>query len=369
MPDSNARRHLDFKPRCFVPLPHHQRPSRHIRSVLRSGNGERSRQVSRSGSQLVDGSSFRTPPPHQINSNHRLSRPDEHTSRLALRLGYQIQAFVHAVNEVDVRMAGWSEDDAGAIRNAASRVRGQIVTSKISLGFDDHPSRASVYQDLSEQFARNFDGVAIVKRARQYAALRCQLAPFHCTIIIAQMRLFTGIDLPPDVIANLEELLLRLKPSAQISWSPPRNLHVTTKFIGEWLEERLAELKAALGTVAARAPIPVSIEKLGYFPNPHSPRVFWAGISGGDELAGLASDTETALVPLGIAKEERAYSPHLTLARIKTPGKQPALLQAVAKLTSLQFGSFIADRFYLYHSRTAPSGSVYTKLAEFPLAK
>ena len=193
--------------------------------------------------------------------------------------------------------------------------------------------------------------------------------PFHSTIIIAQMRLFTGMDLPQNVVTNLEELLVRLKPAAQINWSPPRNLHITTKFIGEWPEERLAALKAALASLRAREPIPISIEKLGFFPNPHSPRVFWAGIHAGDELAGLARDTEAALAALGIAKEDRAYSPHLTLARIKTPGKQPALLQAVAKLPSLEFGSFTADRFYLYHSRTAPSGSVYTKLAEFPFAK
>jgi 2'-5' RNA ligase len=121
--------------------------------------------------------------------------------------------------------------------------------------------------------------------------------------------------------------------------------------------------------LSARAPISVSIEKLGFFPNPHSPRVFWAGIHAGDSLASLARDTEAALIPLGVAKEERAYSPHLTLARIKTSGKQPALLQAVAKLPSLEFGSFVADWFFLYQSRTAPSGSVYTKLAEFPFAK
>jgi 2'-5' RNA ligase len=183
------------------------------------------------------------------------------------------------------------------------------------------------------------------------------------------MRLFTGIDLSPDVVTNLEDLLVRLKPSSQINWSPPRNLHLTTKFIGEWPEERLAELKAALTGLPVRAPISISVEKLGFFPNPHSPRVFWAGIHADAGLAGLARDTETALAALGVAKEERAYSPHLTLARIKTPGKQPALLQAVAKLPSLDFGSFTADRFFLYHSRTAPSGSVYTKLAEFPLAK
>jgi 2'-5' RNA ligase len=183
------------------------------------------------------------------------------------------------------------------------------------------------------------------------------------------MRLFTGLDLPSDIVTNLEDLLVRLKPTAQINWSPPRNLHITTKFIGEWPEERLAELKTALTGLPARAPIPVSIDKLGFFPNPHSPRVFWAGIHAGDSLASLARDTESALLPLGIAKEERAYSPHLTLARIKTPGKQPALLQAVAKLPSLEFGTFVADRFYLYQSRTGPSGSVYTKLAEFPFAK
>ena len=184
-----------------------------------------------------------------------------------------------------------------------------------------------------------------------------------------QMRLFIGIDLTPEVIANLEGLLERLKPAAQINWSPPRNLHITTKFVGEWPEQRLEELKSVLGMLPARQPINIAIEKLGFFPNPHSPRVFWAGVHAGDDLTGLARDTEEELTRLGIAKEERAYSPHLTLARVKAPGKQPALLQAVAKLPSLDFGSFVADRFYLYQSRTAPTGSVYTKLAEFPFAK
>jgi 2'-5' RNA ligase len=183
------------------------------------------------------------------------------------------------------------------------------------------------------------------------------------------MRLFTGIDLSPEVVENLQDVLLRLKPAAQINWSAPENLHITTKFIGEWPEDRLPELTAALGTLPGREPLSIAVEKLGFFPNPHSPRVFWAGVHAGEGLAQLARDTETALAPLGIAKEDRAFSPHLTLARIKTPGKQTALLQAVAKLPSLDFGNFVGDRFYLYRSKTAPTGSVYTKLAEFPFAK
>jgi 2'-5' RNA ligase len=183
------------------------------------------------------------------------------------------------------------------------------------------------------------------------------------------MRLFAAIELPVEVVGNLEDLLRRLQPAAKINWSPPENLHVTTKFIGEWPEDRLPELTAALNTLPMRAPISIAVEKLGFFPNPHAPRVFWAGVHAGEGLAQVARDTETALVPLGVAKEDRPFSPHLTLARIKTPGRQTALLQAIAALPSLDFGNFVADRFYLYRSKTAPTGSVYTKLEEFPFSK
>jgi len=180
------------------------------------------------------------------------------------------------------------------------------------------------------------------------------------------MRLFTAIDLTPEVIANLESLLTRLQPTARMNWSPIENLHITTKFIGEWPEERLQDLTRALEALPARTAIPIAIEKLGFFPNPQAPRVFWAGVHAGEPLTQLARETEDALAALGIAKEQRPYSPHLTLARIKTPGKQPALLKAVAALPSVDFGRFIAGRFFLYRSKTAPSGSLYTQLAEFP---
>lgn len=63
------------------------------------------------------------------------------------------------------------------------------------------------------------------------------------------MRLFTALDLPPEIVDRLGQLIARLKPVARIKWSPPANLHVTTKFIGEWPEERLDELKSALASI------------------------------------------------------------------------------------------------------------------------
>jgi 2'-5' RNA ligase len=182
------------------------------------------------------------------------------------------------------------------------------------------------------------------------------------------MRLFLALDLPGDVVRNLETLVDRLKPTARIQWSPPANLHITTKFIGEWPEHRLEELKAALAGIPGREPLSVTIHRLGFFPNPHSPRVFWCGIDGAG-LKELAADTDHATASLGIESQKREYSPHLTLARIKERIDLQPLREAVAALPSLEFGSLVARSFFLYHSRPQRSGSVYTKLAEFPLSK
>ena len=182
------------------------------------------------------------------------------------------------------------------------------------------------------------------------------------------MRLFTGLDVPAEVVANLEELLRRLKPTARIGWSPLANLHVTTKFIGEWPEDRLGELTAALGGLPGREVIAVRIRRVGFYPNPHSPRNFWCGIEA-PGLAELAADIDSATAALGIPGERRAFSPHLTLARMKDRVELQPLRDAIAALPTLEFGAFQADRFFLYRSKLRPTGSVYTKLAEFPLTK
>jgi 2'-5' RNA ligase len=163
-------------------------------------------------------------------------------------------------------------------------------------------------------------------------------------------------------------LLRRLKPAARIQWSPPANLHVTTKFIGEWPEARLGELKTVLEGLPGRDAVPVRIRGVGFFPNPRSPRVFWCGIEA-PGLPELAADTDSATAELGIPREDRAFSPHLTLARIKERVDLQPLREEIAALPSLEFGSFQAASFYLYQSTLRRTGSVYTKLAEFPLTK
>jgi RNA 2',3'-cyclic 3'-phosphodiesterase len=182
------------------------------------------------------------------------------------------------------------------------------------------------------------------------------------------MRLFTGIALPEEVTGHLTRLIERLRPHAHFKWTPVYNLHLTTKFIGQWPEERLQELISALQPLGNRAPIAIQVEGLGWFPNPHSPRVLWTGVKAGPELAQLAADTDEATSTLGIPKETKKYSPHLTIARIKDVVPLSPIRQAIAALPAVDFGSFTADRFYLYLSKPGPSGSIYTRLAAIPLS-
>ena len=183
------------------------------------------------------------------------------------------------------------------------------------------------------------------------------------------MRLFTGISIPEDVVANLTLLLDALRPTAHLQWSSPYNFHITTKFIGEWPQERLPELEVALRGISTVARIPININGMGWFPNPHSPRILWTGIKAPQSLADLALQTDSALAPLGIPVENRPYSPHLTLARTRDFGTPLApLRQAIAQLPSVDFGHFEADRFALYLSKPGAGGSIYTQLAEFPFA-
>ena len=180
------------------------------------------------------------------------------------------------------------------------------------------------------------------------------------------MRLFTALDLPLDVSANLTDLLRKLKPRADITWTKPENLHITLKFIGEFPEERIDEMKRALESVPRRGAIPVSLRRVGFYPNPHSPHSFWCGIEA-PGIETLAADSDAAAATLGVEREGRAFSPHLTLARIKERVPMQSLREAIAKLPSLEFGKFEARSFFLYRSKMGPGGSVYTKLSEFSL--
>lgn len=181
------------------------------------------------------------------------------------------------------------------------------------------------------------------------------------------MRLFTGISLPFEVRRNIEFLYQHLQPLADLRWSPPDNLHVTTKFIGQWPEERLDDIKQALQAMPKPSAFALDIGGLGWFPNPHHPRVFFAGVRAPAELGTLAAATQDALAGIGVPREDRDYAPHLTLARISETVDLLPLKRAIAGLPSVDFGRIDVRKFNLYLSAPGAGGSVYSVLEEFAL--
>jgi 2'-5' RNA ligase len=179
------------------------------------------------------------------------------------------------------------------------------------------------------------------------------------------MRLFTAIDLPDEMRLRLERLLAVLRGEAMVKWSPLDNLHITMKFIGSWPDDRCGEIEAALGDVDLPAPFPIELQGLDWFPNPRFPRVLVLGVKGGEPLTDLARRMDERLARLGVRREEREYSPHLTLARIKTPTPLTRLQARSAEMQPAAVGTFIARAFYLYRSDQGPTSSHYRKLREY----
>jgi RNA 2',3'-cyclic 3'-phosphodiesterase len=188
------------------------------------------------------------------------------------------------------------------------------------------------------------------------------------------VRLFVALDLPEKVSERLGELIDRLrKQCPHARWVRPEGVHITLKFIGHVDGAKADSIRLALERIRSGRPIEMQFRGVGFFPNERRPRVIWCGVEASPNLAGLVAQIEDSLEPLGVERETRAYTPHLTLARIDAekvrPGEIEKLVEAVKELETSAFGSSCETAFYLYESVTRPSGAEYKKLQSFAFAK
>ena len=147
-------------------------------------------------------------------------------------------------------------------------------------------------------------------------------------------------------------------------WVPARNLHLTMAFLGRVQDERIAPLSTAIGqAVQDHVDFIVRLGELGAFPYARRARVIWAGLddpTGG--LAGLADSIADSLEPLGFPRETRAFQPHVTLARIRSP--KPIELTVTS--TPL---AFRVERISLFESHLRRPAPVYDELTTFPFRR
>jgi 2'-5' RNA ligase len=190
------------------------------------------------------------------------------------------------------------------------------------------------------------------------------------------MRLFIAALIPDTVrvaLARAQGALQQAASDRALRWVAPENYHITLLFLGEQPEERAPMIVHAMESVAAGvAPFEIGVQGLGVFPNWNRPNVLWAGVSKGSaELTHIANALEQRLLT---APTGKAFHPHITLARLKTPCRDAENLKkrlhdAVQRLLPAPFGAYELRTISLMQSTLTPNGSFYTELAQVPLTR
>jgi 2'-5' RNA ligase len=190
-----------------------------------------------------------------------------------------------------------------------------------------------------------------------------------------QIRSFIAIELPEEVRSGLHRLQaeLTLPQYTFVKCVAPEGIHVTLKFLGNISPQKVADItrvmeQASLGV----SPFQLQITDVGAFPNIRQPRVLWVGIKGElDKLTTWQQRIDNGLVPLGFAKENRPFTAHLTLARVRencSPGDRRDLGELVMKTPVEADYKVTVNSLSLMRSQLLPGGAVYSRLAEVKLS-
>jgi 2'-5' RNA ligase len=185
------------------------------------------------------------------------------------------------------------------------------------------------------------------------------------------MRTFIAIPLDDKTHNELAGLQAVLRSSAaDVKWTQPSNIHLTLKFLGEIDDKKTKEISSALGLIAkTQKSFHLHLATIGAFPKPSFPRVIWVGIDeGANECMRLQALVEDSMERLGFAKEERTFSAHLTLGRVRSPKNKDRLIEIIEKEKGFcSSGKVLVGKIILFKSTLTSEGPIYTPLEEFPL--
>lgn len=185
------------------------------------------------------------------------------------------------------------------------------------------------------------------------------------------MRLFVAVNFPFEIKKSIGSFIQDLrKVKADLKWVEPENLHLTVQFLGNVSEEQVADIVEALKRPAAGiAPFTLKLSGVGVFPARERPRVFWVGAAGEtDKLLELSRRVQRELKGLGFDPGKNKFSPHLTIARLRSPaGFSDVMDRAEKAAENKVFGSAKISTVDLMLSELGPKGPKYYTLARAPL--
>ena len=188
------------------------------------------------------------------------------------------------------------------------------------------------------------------------------------------IRSFIAIELPDELKSELTRLEARLKSDKQpwVKWVNPHSIHLTLKFLGNIAVDRTGEITMAMeNAVQGISPFHLEVKELGVFPNLRRVQVAWVGISGEvDKLSQLQKRIETNLTPLGFTPETRAFTPHLTLARLRDQApldERQRFGQLIANAKFDTACTIEVDAISLMRSQLTREGAIYSQISSVKL--
>lgn len=188
------------------------------------------------------------------------------------------------------------------------------------------------------------------------------------------MRAFIAIDPPQEIKNYLADIQTKLKKSnADVKWVKPQNIHLTLKFLGEIDDTKLHKIIDILNGISLNhAGFFMRTAHVGAFPRIQSPRVIWVGIDkGNDRITSIVHELEEKIEKIGLPKEEKSFSSHITIGRTKSSlnrEKLSGLLNNAAhEGLATNFPEFFVPNIILFKSVLTPQGPVYETLKEFNL--
>lgn len=190
------------------------------------------------------------------------------------------------------------------------------------------------------------------------------------------LRAFIAIELPQNIKDAIERQTARLRQTLGndlVRWVPAQNMHVTLKFLGDIAASHVEFLKQMIARKSeSHQQFDLQIGGLGSYPTSKRPRVLWVGLHAPGNLASLQKSIEAGACRLGYEQEERPFSPHLTLGRVRqnvSPADLPKIRSALDNIQLGNIGTARVDSVHLIRSDLQPSGSIYTNLFSAPLTK
>lgn len=182
-----------------------------------------------------------------------------------------------------------------------------------------------------------------------------------------QIRSFIAFDIDNDSVVNriASAQKLLIQTNADLKLVEPKNIHVTVRFLGAINPEMVEKVYAAMENVKF-TPFNIQLTGLGVFPTTNYPRVVWAGITdGADQLKSIFEQLEPQIHDLGFAPDPNGFSPHLTIARVRSGANKQRLVDLVQRQENFDFGIIRADSLRLKKSQLSPRGPVYSTLKEY----